>query len=104
MSSLWESISSSGAVAGVFHGRSGSVALKELAAGSILQRELESLRGRSVLLAMREQLSSALALLELDGVARRVVLCTPDLTPEQLSGVSAAAESDLVLDSLAAQP
>ena len=104
MRSLWESISSSGAVAGVFHGRSGSVALKELAAGSILQRELESLRGRSVLLAMREQLSSALALLELDGVARRVVLCTPDLTPEQLSGVSAAAESDLVLDSLAAQP
>jgi acyl-coenzyme A synthetase/AMP-(fatty) acid ligase len=104
MSSLWESISSSGAVAGAFHGRSGSVALKELEAGSILRGELDSFRGRSVLLAMREQLSTALALLELDGVARRVVLCTPDLTPEQLSGVGAAAEADIVLESVAARP
>jgi len=104
MSSLWESISSSGAVAGVFHGRSGSVALQDLAAGSILRGELESFRGRSVLLAMREQLSTALVLLELDGVARRVVLCTPDLTPGQLSGVSAAAEADILLESVAAQP
>src|SRR5580700_5125171 len=104
MSSLWESVSSNGPAAGAFHGRSGSVALAELAAGSILGGELESFRGRSVLLAMREQLSTALALLELDGVARRLVLCTPDLTPEQLAGVSATAEADIVLDSVAAQP
>ena len=50
---------------------------------------------------MREQLSTALALLELDGVARRLVLCTPDLTPEQLAGVRATAEADIVLDSVA---
>ena len=74
MSSLWETISASGPAAGTFHGRSGSVALKELAAGSILGGELESFRGRSLLLTMREQLSTALALLELDGVARRLVL------------------------------
>ena len=104
MSSLWESISSSGTAAGVFHGRSGSVAFQSLAAGSILGAELESFRGRSVLLAMREQLSTALALLELDGIARRLVLCTPDLTPEQLAGVRATAEADIVLDSVAAQP
>src|ERR1700723_3798166 len=104
MSSLWESISSSGPAAGAFHGRLGSVALQELAAGSILGGALESFRGRSVLLSMREQLSTALALLELDGVARRLVLCTPDLTPEQLAGVGAAAEADVVLDQVAAEP
>ena len=53
---------------------------------------------------MREQLSCALALLELDGVARRLVLCTPDLTPEQLAGVRATAEADSVLESVAARP
>jgi acyl-coenzyme A synthetase/AMP-(fatty) acid ligase len=104
MSSLWESISSSGPAAGVFHGRSGAVKLQDLAVGSVLGGKLESFRGRSVLLAMHEQLSTALALLELDGVARRLVLCTPDLTPEQLAGVRATAEADIVLDSVAAQP
>jgi acyl-coenzyme A synthetase/AMP-(fatty) acid ligase len=104
MSSLWESIASSGPATGVFHGRSGSVAFQSLAAGSILGGELESFRGRSVLLAMREQLSTALALLELDGVAGRLVLCTPDLTPEQLEGVRATAEADIVLESVAAEP
>ena len=104
MSSLWESIASNGPVAGVFHARSGSVAFQSLAAGSILGSKLESFRGRSVLLAMREQLGTALALLELDGVARRLVLCTPDLTAEQLAGVRATAEADLVLDSVAAEP
>jgi hypothetical protein len=89
MSSLWESVASSGPAAGVFHARSGSVALQDLAAASILGGNIESLRGRSVLLAMHEQLGTALALLELDGVARRVVLCTPDLTPAQLAGVRA---------------
>ena len=53
---------------------------------------------------MPEQLGTALALLELDGVARRVVLCTPDLTPEQLAAIGATAEADAVLDSVAAQP
>jgi acyl-coenzyme A synthetase/AMP-(fatty) acid ligase len=104
MSSLWESLSSSGTVAGVFHTRSGSVALQDLVRGSILGGKLESFRGRSVVLATREQLATAIALLELDGVARRLVLCVPDLTPEQLATVSATAEADSVLDSVAAVP
>jgi acyl-CoA synthetase (AMP-forming)/AMP-acid ligase II len=104
MSSLWESVSRSGDPAGEFHGRTGSTAVSELARGSILGGKLESLRGRSVVLAMRDQLANAVALLELDGVARRLVLCTPDLTPEQLAGVAAAAEADVVLDSVCAKP
>ena len=100
MSGLWESIAAAGAgVSGEFHGRGVSVALKELAGGSIFGTALESLRGRSVLLATRDQLPTALALIELDGVARRMVLCTPDLTAEQLAGVAATAQADaIVLD------
>ena len=105
MSSLWESVSRLGEpAAGIFHGRTGSIALAALAQGSILHGSLESLRGRTVVLAMREQLATAAALVELDGVARRLVLCTPDLTPEQLAGVCAAAEADVVLDQVDAEP
>jgi acyl-CoA synthetase (AMP-forming)/AMP-acid ligase II len=42
-------------------------------------------------------LPTALALIELDGVARRMVLCTPDLTPEQLAGVAATAQADAIV-------
>jgi acyl-coenzyme A synthetase/AMP-(fatty) acid ligase len=98
VSSLWDSIAPSGAaISGKFHGRGASVALAELAAGSTFGATLESLRGRSVLIATREQLPTALALIELDGVARRMVLCTPDLTPEQLAGVAATAQADAIV-------
>lgn len=106
MNSLWQSLASRapGSVSGAFHGRHGCIALKELAGASILGGRLESLRGRSVVLAMREQLAAAVALVELDGIARRMVLCTPDLTPEQLAGVSVAAEADAVLQTVSVQP
>jgi acyl-CoA synthetase (AMP-forming)/AMP-acid ligase II len=98
VSSLWDSIAPSGtAIRGKFHGRAASVALEELAAGSTFGSALESLRGRSVLVATREQLPTAFALIELDGVARRMVLCTPDLTPEQLAAVAATAQADAII-------
>jgi acyl-coenzyme A synthetase/AMP-(fatty) acid ligase len=103
---LWESIAPPNEpVAGVFHGRKESVALAELAAGSILNGKLESLRGRSILLATHDQLPTAIALAELDGVARRLVLCTPDLTRETLLAVAATAQADAVLvDEVPADP
>jgi acyl-coenzyme A synthetase/AMP-(fatty) acid ligase len=97
VSSLWEAVAPSGRpVTGVFHG-SASVALADLKTRSILSGSLESLRGRSIMLATREQLPTALALLELDGVARRIVLCTPDLSAEQLRGVADTAQTDAVI-------
>ena len=45
------------------------------------------LRDQSVLVSSHEQMTAALALLALDGVARRIVLCPPDLQPEHLSYV-----------------
>jgi acyl-coenzyme A synthetase/AMP-(fatty) acid ligase len=106
VSCLWDSIAPSGAaISAEFHGRGASVALAELAAGSTFGTELETLRGRSVLIAVREQLAAALALIELDGLARRMVLCTPDLTPEQLAAVAATAEADaIILDSPPVSP
>ena len=98
LSCLWDSIAASGAVAGgEFRGRGATLALAALAAGSTFGTALESLRGRSVLIGTREQLPTALALLELDGVARRMVLCTPDLAPERLAGVAATAQADAIV-------
>ena len=78
--------------------------LSSLAGSSALHGKLESYRGRSVLLATHDQLPSAIALVELDGVARRVVLGTPDLPPDVLAGVAATAEADVVLGDEIAPP
>jgi acyl-coenzyme A synthetase/AMP-(fatty) acid ligase len=94
VSGLGEYAAAAGAA---FHGRGASVALAELTHGSAFGARLESLRGRSVLIATDEQLPTALALLELDGVAGRMVLCTPDLTPEQLGEVAATAQADAIV-------
>jgi acyl-CoA synthetase (AMP-forming)/AMP-acid ligase II len=104
MSFLWESVARPDKPTAIIHSRAGSIALADLADGSVLGGKLESLRGRTVVLALHEQLATAAALLELDGVARRLVLCTPDLTPEQLAGVAAAAEADVILGHAAAAP
>jgi hypothetical protein len=95
VSSLWESIARPNeSVAGIFHGRSVSIPLAELTSGSTLGGRLESLRGRCVVLATKDQLPTAVALMELDGVARRIVLCTPDLSRETLAAVAATAQAD----------
>ncbi len=98
MSSLWNFLAASGAKIGaVVHGRDASVPLSDLAVGSTFGPALESLRGRSLLIATHEQLATALALIELDGVARRMVLCTPDLTREQLQSIAAMAQADAIV-------
>jgi acyl-coenzyme A synthetase/AMP-(fatty) acid ligase len=51
-----------------------------------------TLREQSVLVSPHEQMTAALALLALDGVARRIVLCPPDLKNEYLSYILATAE------------
>jgi acyl-coenzyme A synthetase/AMP-(fatty) acid ligase len=78
-------------------GMKGSACLHELACSSRLDGRLSELSGQSVLLATRDQLVTALALIELDGVARRLILCPPDLTSEQLSSVIATADADAIV-------
>ena len=68
------------------------VSLGDLTAGSSLDVDSQTLRGRSVLVRTATQLAAALALLEVDGIARRIVLCPPDLSAEHLPYVVETAE------------
>jgi acyl-coenzyme A synthetase/AMP-(fatty) acid ligase len=81
----------------LLHGAVGSVDLSDLRGGTSLGGRLNELGGRSVLLAVRDQLAAALALIELDGVARRMVLCPPDLAAAHLAEVAANAEADAIV-------
>jgi len=92
--SLWESISSAGSPGGRLHGVRHVIPLAELAQATSLGGRLEELREKSVLLLAKDQLTAALALIELDGVARRMVLCPPDLAPEHVPKVTQDADAD----------
>ncbi len=83
--------------AGEFRGRGATLPLEALSRGSTLGMALESLRGRSVLLATQAQILTAVALVELDGVARRIVLCTPDLSLDELGRIAQRTEADAVV-------
>jgi len=83
--------------AGRLHGPRALIPLTDLGHGSSLGGRLEELRDRNVLLLMKDQLAAALAMIELDGVARRMILCPPDLSPQHLPQVTAVAEADACL-------
>ena len=55
------------------------------------------LSGRSVLLAVSDQLISALAMTEIDGVARRMLLCPPDLNADHVQTLIDEAEIDAIV-------
>ena len=80
-----------------FRGASGSVAFADLRGGTSLGGRLSELAGRAVLLATLDQLAAALALIELDGIARRIVLCPPDLAAGYLPEIAANAEVDAIV-------
>ena len=95
---LWNALSSAGNVSKSFLcGADTTVALGDLVRGSTLGGRGEELRGRSVLISTKDQLTAALALIELDGVARRLVLCPSDLSFEHLRFVIASAGVDAIV-------
>jgi len=75
------------------------VPLRALAQGSSLDVDVGRLEDRSVLIATRDQLTTALALIELDGVARRLTLLPPDFPREHVSAISVKAEVDATVGS-----
>jgi acyl-coenzyme A synthetase/AMP-(fatty) acid ligase len=96
--SLRDYLSSGSDVSGPFlWAAAASVSLADLAHGSSLGGARAALEGRSVLLATPDQLTTALALIELDGVARRLVLCPPGLPDQQLAEIIATAQVDAVV-------
>jgi acyl-coenzyme A synthetase/AMP-(fatty) acid ligase len=105
---LWDLVSKTG-LPGAFSlsDSNNAVALADLDGGTSLGIELEQVRGLTVVIYVKRQLSAALAAVELDGVARRIVLCPPDLAEAKLASVVADAGVDIILsdhpDPLAAQ-
>ena len=71
--------------------------LASCAAGSVLAGGAERLRGRAVMSAATSQMAAALAAIELDGIAARLVLCPPDLSRAQRLAICRLAEIDVVL-------
>ncbi len=73
------------------------VTLSDLAQGSSLGAAREGFLDRSVMILCAQQLPAVLALLQLDGLARRMLLCPPDLAGAHLPAVIAEAEVDVIL-------
>jgi acyl-coenzyme A synthetase/AMP-(fatty) acid ligase len=83
--------------AGYLVGVDHRISLGALRQGSAIASAALNLRGRSVLIASADQFLTALALIELDGQARRMTLYPPDLALEHLPYVMRYAEVDAVV-------
>jgi acyl-coenzyme A synthetase/AMP-(fatty) acid ligase len=75
----------------------GALRLGDFADATSLGGARAELAGRSVLLLAGDQLKTAAALIELDGLARRLALCPPDLNPNLVGQVAAIAEADAIV-------
>ena len=78
-------------------GRPGSVRFATLTDGTSLRGGTAQLAGRSVLVATHDQFHAALALIELDGIARRLVVGTPDVSPDHLAAIASHAGVDAIV-------
>ncbi len=67
--------------------RDATLDLAALARGTCLGGAASGLAGRSVLVATDTQLPSAVGLVELDGIARRLTIAPPDLNPDHLAAI-----------------
>jgi acyl-coenzyme A synthetase/AMP-(fatty) acid ligase len=74
-----------------------AVAWKELADGLVFGARSVGLSGRCVVLATTDQLLAAAALVELDGLASRIVLCPPDISRENLTFTADCAAADVIV-------
>ncbi len=81
------------------------VNLDDFAHATSLGANLPRLEGRSVVLAVGDMAKAAAALIELDGLARRIVLCPPGFDARGLDALIIEAEADaLVYDGDAVSP
>jgi acyl-coenzyme A synthetase/AMP-(fatty) acid ligase len=95
--SLRDAIELGGTPPGYLIGAQHRTALGDLFRGSAIASGVEDLRGCSVLIASADPFLVALALIELDGLARRMTLYPPDLALEHLPYVMRHAEVDAVV-------
>jgi acyl-coenzyme A synthetase/AMP-(fatty) acid ligase len=74
-----------------------SLALDDFPNATSLGGRRDQLEGRSIVLMAGDQLKTAAALIELDGWARRIVVCPPDLEARHLGAVIRDAEADALV-------
>jgi acyl-CoA synthetase (AMP-forming)/AMP-acid ligase II len=94
---LWAELSEGGSPEALLRNAAVSLAPSALMRFSSLGGRLAELHKRSVLVRTKDQLVAALALIELDGCARRLVLCPPSLPAIHLPAIMAAAEIEAVI-------
>src|SRR5450759_5887866 len=75
------------------------VSLTNILGETCLVGRFGEIAGRSVLLAVSDQLISAIAMTEIDGVARRMLLCPPDLNADHVKTLIEDAEICLLYTS-----
>ncbi len=73
------------------------VSLTDVLEQTCVVGRFSELSSRSVLLAVSDQLISALAMTELDGVARRMLLCPPDLDADHIQTLIDDADIDAIV-------
>jgi hypothetical protein len=96
--SLWEAVSTTVDACDPFISSAEMhLSLRDLLSGSVLGGRGQELSGSSVIIATTDQSIAAAALIELDGVARRMILCPPDLPPEYLSSIVRSSEADAIV-------
>src|SRR5690348_12535468 len=96
--SLWDALHAGGTPSpGSFMGAQHHATPGDLLQCTAIASGAEQLRGRSVLVASADPFLTALALIELDGLARRLTLYPPDLALEHLPYVMRHAEVDAVV-------
>ena len=74
-----------------------AVSLTDVLEQTCVVGRFSELSSRSVLLAVSDQLISALAMTELDGVARRMLLCPPDLDADHIQTLIDDADIDAIV-------
>jgi non-ribosomal peptide synthetase component F len=98
IASLWQRTEQAGSLAQRFLCDSTTTFhLGALAGGTSLGASREKFAAKNVIVRTSTQLAAALALLELDGIAARIVLCTPDLSQEHLSSAIATTEATVLV-------
>lgn len=80
-----------------FWDRAARLCVNHLTRGTSFGGRLAELAGRSVVVGTSGQLTSALALIELDGVARRLTILPPDTAADHLGALIACAEADAIV-------
>lgn len=74
-----------------------SVSWHKAITGTTLNGRRDALAGRSVLICVSSQFAAALAMLELDGLAARMVVAPPDFSTERIASAIAQANVDAIV-------